>query len=71
MLDPSEIDRLRERLEASGRGGFGYGPNKLTPEQREDMVRMFVAGHRPPAIAKHFGVRRQTVDYHLRRFARG
>ncbi len=54
MLDPSEIAKLRERLDASGRGSSGYGPNKLTP-----------------AIAKHFGVRRQTVDYHLRRFARG
>ena len=65
MLNHSERAVLRAKLKAKSHNG--YRPNKLTKEQREALVRAFLDGESQVALARRFGVARQTVDYHLKR----
>ena len=66
MLSKDERRAIAERLA----GPRHYRPNKLTPAQRDEICRLWLAGYSAPAIAKRYGVRAQTVDYHVRRAAR-
>ena len=68
MLSEDERKAIADRL--SRPRPEHYRPNKLTPLQREEICRMWLAGYSAPAIAKRYGVRAQTVDYHVRRAAR-
>ena len=68
MLSEDERKAIAERL--SKPRPENCRPNKLTPMQREEICRMWLAGYSAPAIAKRYGVRAQTVDYHVRRAAR-
>lgn len=67
MLTSEERAELRERIKARSHGG--YRPNKLTLGQREALVRSFLEGESPVALARRYGITRQTVDYHLKRAA--
>ena len=42
-----------------------YAPGKLTEDQRQEIVRLYSEGEQIGALARRFGVRRQTVAYHL------
>jgi len=68
MLSPDERQAIAEKL-ANPRPD-GYRPNKLSEKQRDEICRLWLAGHTSPAIAKIYGVRPQTVHYHVRRAAR-
>lgn len=68
MLTEIERSALKELLAPDP----NHRPGKLTQEQRLEMVREFI--HDPSisvkALADKYGVRKQTVYYHLKRHAR-
>lgn len=69
-LSDEDRERLLRRLDTGRRGNPNCRPNKLTEYQREQLVRCFIDGWSTVKLATHYGIRRQTVDYHLRRAAR-
>lgn len=68
MLSQKDREALQKKLVK--RSVPGHRPNKLTEGQREALVRAFLNGETPIALARRFGIARQTVDYHLARAAR-
>ena len=42
-----------------------YGPGKLSTEQREQLLDLYVDGVKISELAKRFGVTRQTIAYHI------
>lgn len=64
MLDQSETELLSRKLAARSRATG----RKLTPEQRTQLVKDFIAEDLSmAALAKRYGVTPQTVAYHLQR----
>ncbi len=45
-------------------------PNKLTPEQRDEVVRMWLAGYSQSEVGRRYGITPQVVSYHVRRAGR-
>ncbi len=69
-LSEEDHGRLLQRLNTGRRGNPNCKPNKLSAFQREQLVRHFINGWSPVELAAHYGIRRQTVDYHLLRAAK-
>ena len=61
-LTEEERATIRARREADRER---YRPGKLSEEQRREMVHRYCEGERIGELARRFGVRRQTVSYHL------
>lgn len=66
MPTEEQVERLRERLATP----CPQAPGRLTDAEKEQIVADFLAGMTQAEIARKFGVRHQTVAYHLRKHLR-
>ena len=64
-MDLTEDERLELRAIRARRRSRYVG--KLSLEQREELIRRYMAGETMAALAKRFGVKPPTVCYHLDR----